>query len=194
MMHPATELQFISEEIGFGVFARELIPRGTITWAGDELDQHLTRERVARLHPVCREAVLRYSYVDPTGVYVLSWDHGRYVNHSCDPNCLSAGFQFEFAIRNIAAGEQLTDDYGLMNLEEPMKCHCGSPSCRKIVRADDVTKCAPKWDALVRSSFPFIPRVDQPLWPLLDNAGELESIFRGVRPIPSCALHRWPRT
>ena len=32
MIHPDTELRFISPEIGFGVFATKLIPQGTITW------------------------------------------------------------------------------------------------------------------------------------------------------------------
>jgi hypothetical protein len=194
MMHPATELRFISEEVGFGVFARQPIPRGTITWTADELDQRFTRDQVGRLHPLCQEAVYRYSYIDPEGVFVLCWDHGRYVNHSCDPNCLSAGFQFEFAVRDIASGEQLTDDYGLMNLESPMECRCGSAECRGIIYPDDVVDHAHRWDTRVREAFDFIGRVNQPLWPVLAEANELEEALRGIRPIPSCGLHQVRRT
>lgn len=32
MIHPDTELRFINPEIGYGVFATQFIPRGTITW------------------------------------------------------------------------------------------------------------------------------------------------------------------
>jgi hypothetical protein len=49
MMHPATELRFLSREIGYGVFAVERIPTGTITWTGDPLDQRFTPEQVGQL-------------------------------------------------------------------------------------------------------------------------------------------------
>ena len=40
MVHPDTELRFVSPAIGWGVFATRDIPTGTITWALDVLDQH----------------------------------------------------------------------------------------------------------------------------------------------------------
>ena len=36
MIHPDTELRFISDEVGYGVFATALIGRGTITWVRGE--------------------------------------------------------------------------------------------------------------------------------------------------------------
>jgi hypothetical protein len=191
MMHPATELRFISKHIGYGVFALEPIPRGTITWTVDQLDQKFTRDQVERLHPLCQQAVHRYSYIDPAGMYVLCWDHGRFVNHSCDSNCLSAGFQFEFAIRDIAEDEQLTDDYGLMNLDEPMVCHCGAPKCRARIGRTDLEKEAEVWDSLVRGAFGSIGTVRQPLWPLVAEAAQIEAVLRGDRPIPSCTFHQF---
>ena len=44
MIHPHTELRFINEQMGFGVFATQFIPKGTIIWALDELDQILEAE------------------------------------------------------------------------------------------------------------------------------------------------------
>lgn len=190
MMHPDTEVRFISHAIGYGVFALRTIPRGTITWMPDPLDQKFTRDEVERLPPLCRQAVYRYKYIDPAGMYVLCWDHGRYVNHSCDPNCLSAGFQFEFAIRQIAPDEQLTDEYCLSNPEEPMECHCGSPRCRGRISRDDMQQAMATWDSRVAESFGYIGKVDQPLWPLSDNAAEIEAVLRGELPIPSCAFHQ----
>jgi hypothetical protein len=35
-----------------------------------------------------------------------------------------------FAIRNIAAGEELVWDYNLYDDEDPAPCHCGSAKCR----------------------------------------------------------------
>jgi hypothetical protein len=191
MMHPATELRFLSREIGHGVFALESIPTGTITWTADPLDQRLTLKQVGELPPQCAEAVRRYAYVDPGGVYVLCWDHGRYVNHSCEPNCLSAGFQFEFAIRDIAEGEQLTDDYGLMNLGSPLHCRCGMEGCRQIIgEKGEYDIYASFWDRLVEKAFPHIGSVNQPLWPLVGCAAEIEAVLRGKKKIPSCTSHR----
>jgi SET domain-containing protein len=64
----------------------------------------------------------------------------RWINHSCDPNCEAdeeGGRVFIKALRNIAAGEELNYDYGLI-IDEPYTkkvkaeypCWCGSPSCR----------------------------------------------------------------
>jgi hypothetical protein len=191
MMHPETELKFISDEIGFGVFARQAIPKGTITWAGDELDQKFSPQRIAQMHPACRVAAYKYSFVDSSGMHVLCWDHGRYVNHSCEANCLSAGFQFEFAIRDIAAGEELTDDYGLMNLDEAMQCHCGSRHCRKTITPNEFERCTEWWDGLVAESFEAIGRVPQPLWPLVIEKEEVGRVLAGSMAIPSCALLRF---
>lgn len=58
---------------------------------------------------------------------------GAYLNHSCDPNCEVdeiKGRVWLYAIRNIAAGEELVWDYNLYDDEDPAPCHCGSPKCR----------------------------------------------------------------
>jgi uncharacterized protein len=35
-----------------------------------------------------------------------------------------------YALRNIAAGEELVWDYNLYDDDEPAPCRCGSPKCR----------------------------------------------------------------
>jgi uncharacterized protein len=58
---------------------------------------------------------------------------GAYLNHSCDPNCEVdeiKGRVWLFALRDIAAGEELVWDYNLYDDEEPAPCHCGSKKCR----------------------------------------------------------------
>jgi hypothetical protein len=56
MLHPHTELRFINEQIGYGVIATHFIPRGTVTWVRDDLDQTFSRAQVERM-PIasCRE-------------------------------------------------------------------------------------------------------------------------------------------
>jgi hypothetical protein len=87
------------------------------------------------------EADRRYNGVSRTYLYGLDDGKtvidghglGAYLNHSCDPNCEVdeiKGRVWIFAIRDIAAGEELLWDYNLYDDEDPAPCHCGSPKCR----------------------------------------------------------------
>ena len=185
MIHVDTELRFVSPDIGYGVFATRVIPRGTITWVRDRLDQTLTAEAIERLPPVYHDIVLKYSFVDARGRFVLCWDHARYMNHSCDPTCLSAGYDFEIAIRDIAAGEELTDDYGTLNLDYGFQCHCGSPRCRREIRPEDLLTFAGEWDRKVAEPFALIKSVPQPLWPFLDERDAVEQALARRTPVAS---------
>lgn len=61
----------------------------------------------------------------------------RFINHSCDPNCETyevGGRVWIKAIRDIAAGEELTYDYYLYDGDEDEAiCNCGSRNCRKTM-------------------------------------------------------------
>ncbi len=186
MIHPDARLRWIDDEIGYGVFAARPIPRGTITWTPDAFDLVFSREAVEGMAAAEREIVERFAYVDNQGRFVLCWDFGRYVNHSCDPSCRSAGYQFELAIRDIAAGEQLTDDYGCMNHDYGLRCACGSPGCRGVIRPDDVLRFADRWDAAVAEPFRQIRSVPQPLWPWVREKDEIDAALGGRTPIASC--------
>ena len=166
MIHPNTELRWVNDVIGYGVFATALIPKGTIIWVRDDLDQTFTAEEAANLDEPYRQVLDKYTFVDAKGLLVLCWDHSRFFNHSCEANCLSAGYDFELAIRDIEADEELTDDYGTLNLREPFQCACQSARCRRQVAPDDIERWAETWDGLVRPVFPLIPQLSQPLWPL----------------------------
>jgi SET domain-containing protein len=62
-----------------------------------------------------------------------------YINHSCDPN---AGLRIAgtaadlYAIRDIAAGEEIFFDYSTTLDEDDftMRCLCGAPGCRGTIR------------------------------------------------------------
>ena len=114
MIHPATELRFVSPEIGLGVFALEAIPKGTIVWTLCRLDIVLTPHEAAALPAPYQPILDRYAYTDWEGRIVLCWDHGRYINHSCDPVMIGIGNEIEIAVRDIAAGDQLTCEYATL--------------------------------------------------------------------------------
>ena len=191
MIHPDSELRFVNQDIGYGLFATKLIPRGTFTWVRDDLDQIVDPAIERTLPPMLARLLTVYSYLEPRG-RVLCWDHGRFVNHSCEPNCRSTGFDLEIAVRDIHPGEQLTDDYGSLNVDYDFVCRCGAPSCRKRIRAGDAVRFADAWDRDAADAFEFAGVVDQPLWPLLTEHADIQRVLRHELPLPSCRLHILP--
>lgn len=175
MVHPDTELRFISAAIGWGVFATKPLARGTITWALDALDQRFTPAQIAALPSYARAVLDKYSYVDAAGRHILCWDHARFFNHSCAANCLSVGYDFELAVRDIAAGEELTDDYGTLNPLEPFPCLCSARDCRGHVLPDDMLRLGETWNSLAREAFFLIRKVPQPLWEVLPDRELVEA-------------------
>lgn len=186
MIHPSTELRFINDHIGYGVFATEFIPRGTITWVQDPLDQVFSPAQVSRFSTFHQAILDKYAFTDARGSLVLCWDLGRFVNHSCAPAALSPGYNFEIAIRDIAAGEEMTDDYGTLNLDTPFACSCGRPECRCVIRPDDSAIYAEQWDRAVSEAFPLIPRVQQPMWHLVHEKNEVFKALEDSSLIASC--------
>ena len=62
-------------------------------------------------------------------------------NHSCEPNIGVQGQIVFVAMRDIAAGEELTHDWATTDDEDyRMECRCGAATCRKIVTGKDWQK------------------------------------------------------
>jgi hypothetical protein len=61
------------------------------------------------------------------------------VNHSCEPNVGMGGNVLLVAMRDIAAGEELTIDYAMFLGDSgfAMACRCGTAACRGAVRGTD---------------------------------------------------------
>jgi uncharacterized protein len=60
-------------------------------------------------------------------------------NHHCDPNTWHVGPYDIATRRRVAAGEELTIDYGTQSGASgfTMTCDCGSPLCRRVISSDD---------------------------------------------------------
>jgi hypothetical protein len=128
----------------------------------------------------------KYTYVDARGDHILCWDNARFFNHSCSANCLSVGYDFELAVRDIAAGEELTDDYGTLNPAEPFPCFCGDSACRRQILPDDHARLGATWNRLARDAFFLIRTVPQALWEIVPERDAIEAALNDpnrLRPI-----------
>lgn len=188
MIHPDTELRFISPHVGYGVVATKFIPKGSITWVMDKLDRVFKAKDLAKLGPSYHSVITKYCFRDNRGYHVLCWDLGRYINHSFTPNCLTTAYDFEVAVRDIQPGEQLTNHYGYLNLE-PMSLLTDDGQESILVTPEDTLRNQEIWDKQIAEVMPFISTLDQPLRSYLPakTLRKLEKISKGVCPLDSIA-------
>ncbi|KAH1005188.1 hypothetical protein HUJ04_006218 [Dendroctonus ponderosae] len=146
---------------GEGVFAGDPIAHGSFVceYAGEIISE---KEASIRFKLNAKHRRMNYifcidehfgdnsvkTFIDPT-VY---GNIGRYINHSCDPNCSMIITRIHdnipvlgiYACRDIKTGEELSYDYGISDLSggvgelEPnrTKCLCGSTNCRGFLPYD----------------------------------------------------------
>jgi uncharacterized protein len=125
-----------SKIAGRGAYAAKDIPKGTevIEYDGELLDKKEGKARADK-------------QLDQGNFYVFSLNRkqdidgkkggdGKYLNHSCKPNCYTINYDDEeiwlITKRAIKKGEELTYSYGLTgDGDEP--CRCGAPKCRKFM-------------------------------------------------------------
>ena len=97
---------------GFGLIAHEFIPRGTVVWKLEPgIDVILSEEELERLPASVQQQIRYYSFFHPDlKRHVLCSDDDRFTNHSDDANQRFCG-DHAVAVRDIAPGEELTDNY-----------------------------------------------------------------------------------
>jgi hypothetical protein len=138
-LHPDVELRESPIE-GRGLFAAAAIPAGTVV-------SHLGGRLItgAELHRLIADP--DQPYVD--SITVSETEHlllpprrpNGYGNHSCTPNLWWTGPYDLSARRDLAAGEELTNDYATSTADPAftMPCDCGTALCRAIVTGNDWT-------------------------------------------------------
>jgi SET domain-containing protein len=108
---------------GLGLFAKKLIPKGTVWWHAREKDALvITKDQFLILDDPPKtplitnfiESLLTYAYYDEIlDALIFCLDDSKYVNHSFDPN---TGTIEEHALnaiarRDIQPGEEIVEDY-----------------------------------------------------------------------------------
>lgn len=124
---------------GTGTFAKEDIKKGEMIY-------------IRGGHLLTKDEIFHYTNEDcPDGYWPITNEYWLgaineeefplqkvYVNHSCDANCGIRGEITVVAMRDIKEGEEITQDYGLLDDNKySFECTCGAPNCRKIVTGND---------------------------------------------------------
>lgn len=116
---------------GAGCYTLQPIRKGArvLEYDGPRIPKDLADIRYAE-----RDVTYLFGFGD-RGMVIDGFGTGMFLNHCCEPNCESEededGRIFVMALRNIAAGEELTYEYHLYDSDEDdQPCYCGKPRCR----------------------------------------------------------------
>ena len=123
---------------GTGLFARAAIARGEIVAikGGYIFDSATLGELEARLGPA-EITVADGFHIGPRSGAERDGSM-LFINHSCDPNIGVQGQIVFVAMRDIAAGEELTHDWATTDdARYEMRCRCGASCCRGTITGQD---------------------------------------------------------
>ena len=97
---------------GTGLFAKELIPKGTVVWSFHKgLDMIMPVTTITGLPKVMQEFLGTYMASERGSCYIVL-DNTRFINHSSSPNLdTGPGITAMVAAKDIQINEELTCDY-----------------------------------------------------------------------------------
>lgn len=146
---------------GWGIFAQLPISAGqfVIEYVGEVIDA----DELDIRSKACANAP-HYYFLSLTGGETIDASKkgniSRFINHSCDPNCITQKWQVDgesrvgiFALRNIKVGEELTFDYQFERFShKKQRCLCGAANCSRYLGSKPKPKDGePKRRALPKS-------------------------------------------
>ncbi len=134
---PKTEVR-TSAIHGRGLFAREAIAKDEIVMIkGGHI---ISRQTLAQVQPILGPTEIQIAdefFISPVTPEEREGSM-LYSNHSCDANLGVRGEVTFVAMREIAAGEELTHDWATTdNDDSSTKCLCGAANCRGTLTGKD---------------------------------------------------------
>lgn len=104
---------------GIGLFAAELIPKGTLIWRLIEpfdiiLSKNDFEEQMKKLPIHLHDNYINRYLYEMNGKIVICGDDARFSNHSIFPNTKST-FDSQYAIMNIEKGDEILTNYKEIN-------------------------------------------------------------------------------
>eukprot|EP00058_Branchiostoma_floridae_P026086 XP_002611576.1 hypothetical protein BRAFLDRAFT_117164 [Branchiostoma floridae] len=136
--------RIVTKDRGYGVRSKTPIPQGNfiLEYVGEVVSEQEFRRRTVEIY---HDHNHHYCLNLHSGAVIDGYKYGcegRFVNHSCEPNCEMQKWSVNgvyriglFALRDIPAGEELTYDYNFhaFNMEKQQICKCGSAKCRGFI-------------------------------------------------------------
>ncbi|XP_078443181.1 SET domain group 4 [Wolffia australiana] len=129
-----------TENCGWGVEASEAIKKGefVIEYIGEVISDALCEKR---LWDMKYRGDQKFYMCEITKDFTIDatfkGNSSRFLNHSCDPNCVLEKWHVDgetrvgvFASRDIQPHEALTYDYRFVHFGPMVKCRCGAFNCR----------------------------------------------------------------
>ncbi|CAB9503172.1 36 and H4 lysine-20 specific [Seminavis robusta] len=142
---------------GWGLAVQETVKRGGLVqeYLGDVIDEPTKEERLRQWNLEHPNDPNYYIMCLSSGWYVDARETAnmaRFINHSCDPNCILWRFNVGgymrdgiFALRDIQPGEFLSYDYHFDTKQgDKFVCRCGSKNCRGTMKEQQQKKADTK--------------------------------------------------
>ncbi|MDP1742681.1 SET domain-containing protein [Polaromonas sp.] len=184
----------VSPVHGKGVFAVQDLAEGEtlIEYVGEVV----TWKEALRRHPHDPQDPNHtfYFHIDKKHVIdaKVGGNSSRWINHSCKPNCEAdeqKGRVFIKALRNIAAGDELFYDYGLIidapytkKLLAEYPCWCGAKNCRGTLLAPKDDRAGKKITKSQKAEKPGkdkkVAKADKSIKPKKEFKKELKKILK----------------
>ncbi len=138
-LHNGIKLKEDDTISGLGLIATSKIKKNEIVWQASK--NHLTYKMtdINSWSQEKQKEFKRYSYECEKEYFLLDGTIGKYMNHSCNPNCVWQNNRTLIAKDDINIDDEITYDYSTAQLSRNLKmnCKCGSDKCRKIITNHD---------------------------------------------------------
>lgn len=136
--------RFMTKHRGWGIRTTEKIKKGEfiLEYIGEIVSERLFFKRMKERYNNDKH---HYCLSIETGMVIDGYrvgNEGRFVNHSCEPNCQMQKWAVNgyyriamFSLRDIEPMEELFYDYNFDNFNHDSQqvCHCGSSKCRGFI-------------------------------------------------------------
>jgi hypothetical protein len=113
--------------------ATSFLPKGVVI---QKLEGPITSWNLVSEQEICYAILIGYNN------WMIIQTDARYINHSCDPNCVIDNELRLVTVRRVKEGEELTISYNIVyEGEDPgfwdprwsFKCCCGAKNCQGII-------------------------------------------------------------
>uniref|UniRef100_A0AA85J2L8 [histone H3]-lysine(36) N-trimethyltransferase n=1 Tax=Trichobilharzia regenti TaxID=157069 RepID=A0AA85J2L8_TRIRE len=145
-LYAPTKPFYAGKDKGWGLMTTDNIERGSfiIEYVGEVIDFSEFRRRIRRYERLGHAH--HYFMALESDRFIDAGSKGnwaRFVNHSCEPNCVTQKWSVDgeirigfFAKEDIPVGQEVTIDYQFVQYGvSEQKCYCGTPACSGVMGA-----------------------------------------------------------